>query len=164
MPVTNVNSDLDALTMTITAEFAATTDRVWELWSDPRQLERWWGPPTHPATFADYDLSAGERITYSMTGPDGEKFDGRWRVEDVDPPNRLSLADDETDDEGKPSDGGPTGMTVTIAGHQGATTMSIVSHFASRESLEQMIEMGMEQGFSETVAQAGRLLSEVERA
>lgn len=52
MPVTDLKKDLDALTMTITADFVAGAGRVWEMWSDPRQLERWWGPPSHPATFA----------------------------------------------------------------------------------------------------------------
>jgi hypothetical protein len=48
MPVTAVEKDLDALTMTITAEFGADAERLWALWSDPRQLERWWGPPSAP--------------------------------------------------------------------------------------------------------------------
>jgi uncharacterized protein YndB with AHSA1/START domain len=161
MPVTDVNSDLDALTMTITAELDASVDRVWELWADPRQLERWWGPPSHPATFVDYDLSAGGRITYFTIGPEGEKSHGRWRVEDVEPPNRLRLADDDTDEEGEPSDGGPAEMTVTIAGLDGTTTMSIESRFTSRATLEQMIEMGMEQGFTETLGQVDRLLADV---
>ena len=43
MPVTDVKKDLDALTMTVTAEFDAGAERVWEMWSDPRLLERWWG-------------------------------------------------------------------------------------------------------------------------
>ncbi|MGH2975440.1 MAG: SRPBCC family protein [Solirubrobacterales bacterium] len=119
------------------------------------------GPPSHPATFVDYDLSADGRITYFMTGPEGEKFHGRWRVEDVEPPNRLRFADDDTDDEGEPSDGGPTEMTVTIAALDGTTTMSIGSRFASRETMEQMIEMGMEQGFTETLGQIDRLLADV---
>ena len=50
MTVTNVHKDPEALTMTITAEFDAPVERVWQLWADPRQLERWWGPPTYPAT------------------------------------------------------------------------------------------------------------------
>ena len=51
MTVTAVRKDPDALTMTLTAEFEASPERVWQLWADPRQLERWWGPPTYPATF-----------------------------------------------------------------------------------------------------------------
>jgi uncharacterized protein YndB with AHSA1/START domain len=159
MPVTAVNRDLDALTMTITAELDASADRVWELWSDPRQLERWWGPPSHPATFVDHDLSPGGRITYFMTGPEGEKFHGRWRVEEVEPPNQLRFADDDTDDEGTPNDGGPAEMTVTIAEVGGTTTMSIESRFPDREALERAIEMRMEQGMTEALGQIDGLLA-----
>ncbi|HEV7400837.1 MAG TPA: SRPBCC domain-containing protein [Solirubrobacterales bacterium] len=158
MPVTAVNRDPDALTMTITAELDASADRVWELWSDPRQLERWWGPPSHPATFVDHDLSPGGRTTYFMTGPEGEKFHGRWRVEDVEPPNQLRFADDDTDDEGTPNDGGPAEMTVTIAEVDGTTTMSIESRFPDREALERAIEMRMEQGMTEALGQIDGLL------
>ena len=50
--VSSVNSLISAeLTLTITAEFNAPVTRVWELWENPRLLERWWGPPTYPATF-----------------------------------------------------------------------------------------------------------------
>ena len=48
MSVTNVQKDTDELTMTFTAEYDVTADRAWQLWADPRQLERWWGPPTYP--------------------------------------------------------------------------------------------------------------------
>ena len=160
MPVTDVNSDLDALTMTITAELDAGVERAWELWSDPRQLERWWGPPSHPSTFEDYDLAPGERISYVMTAPDGEETRGRWRVDEVEPPNRLRLADDETNEEGEPNDGGPTEMTVSIVALDGKAKMSIESSFASRATLERMIEMGMEQGFTETVARIDGLLGD----
>jgi uncharacterized protein YndB with AHSA1/START domain len=159
MPVTAVNRDPDALTMTITAELDASADRVWELWSDPRQLERWWGPPSHPATFVDHDLSPGGRTTYFMTGPEGEKFHGRWRVEAVEPPNQLRFADDDTDDEGTPNDGGPAEMTVTIAEVNGTTTMSIESRFPDREALERAIEMRMEQGMTEALGQIDGLLA-----
>ena len=60
MTVTAVHKDPDALTMTLTAEFDASPERVWELWADPRQLERWWGPPTYPATFTAHDLAPGQ--------------------------------------------------------------------------------------------------------
>ena len=159
MPVTAVNRDLDALTMTITAELDASAERVWELWSDPRQFERWWGPPSHPATFVDHDLSAGGRTTYFMTGPEGEKFHGRWRIEEIEPPKLLRFADDDTDDEGKPNDGGPAEMTVTIAELDGTTTMSIESRFPDREALERAIEMRMEQGMTEALGQIDGLLA-----
>ena len=47
MTVTAVRKDAEALTLTLDAEFEAPAERVWQLWADPRQLERWWGPPTY---------------------------------------------------------------------------------------------------------------------
>ena len=159
MPVTDVERDLDALTMTVTAEFDADAERLWQLWADPRQLERWWGPPSHPSTFVEHELAPGARTTYFMTAPGGEKHHGRWRIEEVDPPHRLHIADDEVDEEGKPEDGGPTGMTVTIAEADGTATMSIETHFGDRESMEKMLEMGMEQGMTETLNKVDPLLA-----
>jgi uncharacterized protein YndB with AHSA1/START domain len=160
MPVTDVSKDLDALTMTITAEFDAGAERVWEMWSDPRQLERWWGPPTYPATFVDHELSPGGRAAYFMTSPEGQKYHGWWRIEEVERPVRLRFEDGFADDEGKPNEEMPTMIqTVTIAEADGATTMSIVSKFASREGMEQGIEMGMEEGTAEALGQIDGILA-----
>lgn len=159
MPVTDVTKDIDALTMTITAEFDADAERLWELWSDPRQLERWWCPPTHSSTFVEHELTVGARTTYFMTGPDGERRDGWWRIEEVERPHRLRIKDDAVDDKGKPDDGGPTAMTVTITEADGTATMSIQTHFADRDSLEQTIELGFEQGLTETLNQIDPLLA-----
>lgn len=159
MPVTDVNKDLDALTMTITAELDATAERVWELWSDPRQLERWWGPPSYPATFVDHDLSPGGRAFYFMTGPEGERFNGLWRVEEVEPPTRLRFEDRFADDQGNPNMAMPAMIaTVTIAAADGTTTMSIESRFADREDMEKVIEMGAEQGMVEALGQIDAIL------
>jgi uncharacterized protein YndB with AHSA1/START domain len=158
MPVTDVDKDVNALTMTITAEFDADAERLWELWADPRQLERWWSPPSHSSTFVDHELTVGARTTYFMTGPDGSEHHGRWRIEEVEPPHRLRLSDDVVDDEGKPEDGGPAAMTVTIAEADGTATMSVQTHFADRESMEQTIEGGFEQGLIETLKQIDPLL------
>ena len=159
MPVTNVDKDLDALTLTITAEFDADAERIWQLWADPRQLERWWSPPSHSSTFTEHELTPGARTAYFMTGPDGNKHHGHWRIEEVDPPHHLHLKDDVLDAEGKPEDGGPASMTVTIAEANGTTTMTIQTHFADRTSMEQTIEMGFEQGMTETVNQVDPLLA-----
>src|SRR6195952_3347628 len=93
MTVTNLQKDPEALTMRITAEFDAPVERAWQLWADPRQLERWWGPPTYPATVVDHDLTVGGRVSYFMTGPEGDRSNGWWEILRVEPPNRLELKD-----------------------------------------------------------------------
>ena len=93
MPVTDVQKDTENRTITITAEFAAPVERVWQVYADPRQLERVWGPPTYPATFVDHDLKPGSRITYYMTSPEGEKFAGYWDIDAVDEPRGFDFRD-----------------------------------------------------------------------
>jgi uncharacterized protein YndB with AHSA1/START domain len=160
MTVTNVERDTEAQTMTITAEFDAPVDRVWQLWEDPRQLERWWGPPTYPATFVDHDLSAGGGATYYMTGPEGDQPRGWWRVLAVDAPNRLEFEDGFGDDAGNPSPGMPTMIIrVSISGKPGgATRMAIETTFPSPEAMEQILTMGMEEGMREAIGQIDDLL------
>lgn len=69
MTVSSTTKDPATLTLTLIADFDASLDRVWEVWEDPRKLERWWGPPTYPATFTRHDFVVGGESRYFMTGP-----------------------------------------------------------------------------------------------
>ncbi len=162
MTVTAVHKDPAALTMTLTAEFDATPERVWQLWADPRQLERWWGPPTYPSTFTRHDLAPGSRVEYHMTGPGGDQPRGYWDVLEVDPPRRLVFHDGFADADGTPNDGFPrTEGRVTIEPiGAGRTRMSIESRFPTVEALEQLMNMGMEEGLTLAVGQIDALLAE----
>ena len=120
MTVTSVRTDPDTLTLTLTAEFDASPERVWDLWSDPRKLERWWGPPTYPATFTAHDLTPGSRIQYHMTGPTGDQPHGYWDIVEVDAPNRLAFVDGFAHADGTPDDGLPD-ATTPVSGSSRST-------------------------------------------
>jgi len=92
MTVISTNKDAENLTLTVVAEFDATPELVWEVWEDPRKLERWWGPPTFPATFTRHDFVVGGESRYLMTGPAGETPRGWWRIDAIDRPRRLDFA------------------------------------------------------------------------
>jgi len=161
MPITSVHKDPDALTMTVTTEFAAPIERAWQLWADPRQLERWWGPPTFPATFVDHDLRPGGRISYYMTGPEGEQPRGWWNVVAVDPPHSLEVVDGFADDAGAPNPEMPT-MVIRMRMEpldEGRTRMAIETTFPSLEAMEQLVAMGMEQGMAEALGQIDALVA-----
>ena len=91
MPVTDVTTDAEALTMTLTAEFDAPVDRLWSAFSDPRQLERFWGPPGWPATFPSFDFTVGGHAKYFMTSPQGEKSWGSWEFLEIDAPTGFTV-------------------------------------------------------------------------
>ena len=161
MTVTAVRKDPDTLTMTLDAEFEASPERVWQLWADPRQLERWWGPPTYPATFTRHDLTPGSRVEYHMTGPAGDQPHGYWDVLEVDAPHRLLVRDGFANDDGTPNDELPRNefrATIEDIGG-GRTRMSITSRFPSIEAMEQVLAMGMEEGLTLAVGQIDAILA-----
>src|ERR687898_2097059 len=162
MTVTAVRKDPAALTMTVDAEFDASPERVWQLWADPRQLERWWGPPTYPATFTKHDLSPGSRVEYHMTGPEGDQPRGYWDILETEPPHRLLVRDGFANDDGTPNEGLPRNefeVTIEEAG-EGRTRMAIESRFPSREAMEQLLAMGMEEGLTQAAGQIDAILGE----
>jgi uncharacterized protein YndB with AHSA1/START domain len=161
MGLTSVQKDPEQLTLTVTADYDVSADRAWQLWADPRQLERWWGPPTYPATVEKHDLSAGGRVSYVMTGPEGDQARGYWDVREVEAPRRLVVLDGFADAAGEPNDELPrTVMTVDIADRPGGVTMTIVSTFPSLEAMEQLVAMGMEEGIQQALQQIDAILAE----
>lgn len=163
MPIVRVEKDLDNHTLTVVAAYDAPVERVWQLYADPRQLERFWGPPTWPATVLDHDLSPGGRVAYVMTGPDGEKAAGYWAVLEVEAPHRFVVDDGFADDSGQPNADMPTTrMELELAERTGGgTTMTVVSTFASLDAMKQMVDMGMEDGLRQAMGQIDSILAEM---
>jgi uncharacterized protein YndB with AHSA1/START domain len=162
MTVTAVHKDPDKLTMTLDAEFDATPERVWQLWADPRKLERWWGPPNYPATFTRHELIPGSRVVYYMTTPEGDQPHGYWDIVEVDPPRRLVVVDGFANADGTPSADMPPGrMNITIDPiGDGRTRMTIESVFPDTTTMEQVLAMGQEEGLIEAVDQIEAILAE----
>ena len=162
MPVTNVTHDIDTRTIVITAEFAAPRDRVWDVYADPRQLEKIWGPPTYPATFVEHNLVPGGRVTYYMTGPEGDKFGGWWEMISVDKPNGFTFRDGFADAENdlKPVESMPVSFNdyqFTEAG--GTTTSLFTSTYETAEALQQVLDMGIIEGATGSINQIDDLLA-----
>ncbi|KFF59466.1 polyketide cyclase [Cryobacterium sp. MLB-32] len=161
MTVISSHTDPTALTLTFVADFDATVERVWQTWEDPRQLERWWGPPTWPATFARHDFVAGGRSRYYMTGPDGEKVHGWWVTGAIQRPHRLEFEDGFADENGEPTgDLGATRAVVTIEEAAGRARLTIVSTFSSTDQLEQLLAMGMEEGMHGAMEQIDTIIAD----
>ncbi|BBZ31920.1 SRPBCC family protein [Mycolicibacterium confluentis] len=160
MPVTDVQHDLDSLTLTITAEFAAPVERIWQVYADPRQLEKIWGPPSHPATVVDHDLTPGGRVTYFMTGPDGEKYAGYWQITAVNEPTSFSFLDGFADSDFNPNPDLPVSENnYTFTEHNGGTRARYVGTYASVEALQQVLDMGVVEGASSAINQIDDLLA-----
>ncbi|GAB3736044.1 SRPBCC family protein [Nocardiopsis nanhaiensis] len=159
MSVTSVDKDFENRTLTLVCDLPASVERAWELWADPRQLERWWGPPTYPATMEKHELTPGGDVTYFMTSPEGDRHHCWWRIVAVEPPTTLEFLEGFGEEPGEP--GGMPSVTIrlVISEHGDGARMVLRSTFTSFEAMEQMIEMGMDEGMSAAIGQIDELLA-----
>jgi uncharacterized protein YndB with AHSA1/START domain len=158
--VIRAEKDFDSLSLILLAEFDASMERVWQLWADPRQLERWWGPPTHPATVEKHELTIGGEVTYFMTGPGGEKSRGWWRVTSVNPPRSLEFTDGFAHQDGTPNAEMPTtAVQLRLTDQDGGTRMELRFIFGSREHMAQLERWGAFEVFPQSVGQMEALLA-----
>jgi uncharacterized protein YndB with AHSA1/START domain len=158
MTVVRTEQDPRALTLTLVAEFEAPPERVWQVWEDPRKLERWWGPPTVPATFTRHEFVPGGEARYHMTTPDGGQPKGWWRFGDIEKPRRLEFQYGFADDTGDPLPGTPARGTVTIEPIGSGTRMTLVTRYADTAQMERVVAMGVIDGQTAAMGQIDELL------
>ena len=160
MTAIDIVKDLVNLSLTATVELDAPVANVWAVWADPRKLEQWWGPPTYPATVPRHELTPGGTVHYFMTGPEGDRFYGLWRVLEVDAPSRLQIEDAFADEHFVADANLPTNITEVTITVLGENRTRMISHtmFPSAEAMRQTLEMGVEDGMRAAMGQIAPLL------
>jgi uncharacterized protein YndB with AHSA1/START domain len=155
MPIISINKDAAKLTLTVVAEFPVSQQRLWDAYADPRQLERFWGPPDFPATFTRHDMKVGGRSEYVMKGPQGQTWSGSWKFISVNPISSFEAKDgeDNADDENMPAS-----MRFTFETTAKGSRVTAVTWFSSLEAMEQSAT-GMEQGIRAALPQLDALLA-----
>lgn len=160
MPITTVTSDLQSLTLTVVGDYPVSVERLWEAYSDPRQLERFWGPETWPAKFTRHDFTVGEWSHYTMTGPDGAQSSGWWKFLAIERPRLIEIEDGFSKADGTPDTTMPTmRMTFTFESTVTGARFTGVTRFASLESMEQLVKMGMVEGMRSAIGQLDAVLA-----
>jgi uncharacterized protein YndB with AHSA1/START domain len=162
MPVTSVTKNTDSLTMTVVAEFTASVTRLWDAYVDPRQLERFWGPPTYPARFTRHDVAVGGRSEYAMTGPDGDMSRGYWEWLAVDPLRSFEVRDGFAREDGSANSEMPSMRMEFVFTPQGdGSRVTTTTYFASIDQLETLLGMGMEEGLTLAMGQMDEVIADV---
>jgi uncharacterized protein YndB with AHSA1/START domain len=161
MPITEVISNAETLTLTIIADYTVPVTRLWDAYADPRQLERFWGPKEWPATFTRHDMVVGGESQYYMTGPDGNQSRGKFRITAMEPYRFFEARDVFTDEDGNENSDMPS-MTMRYAFESTATgsRFTSVTTFTSLETMEQLIQMGMIEGTKSAMSQIDDVLAE----
>lgn len=162
MPITSVTSDASTLTLTVVGDYPVPVERLWDAWADPRQLEKFWGPETWPATFTRHDMAVGGRSEYYMTGPDGSVSRGWWRFLAVDPGRGFEVEDGFAHDDGRPTENMPVmRMVIRLEPTPGGSRLTGVTYFPSVEAMEQLVQMGMVEGMKSALGQLDATLADL---
>lgn len=154
MPITSVTNDKKELTLTVIADFPVSLPRLWDAYMDPRQIEKFWGPVEYPATFWRHDAYEDGLSHYRMVGPEGDTSCGYWQWLSVKEHQSFEVLDGFSDETGTPNHDMPTMRMVfdfiaTTLGSRLTTT----THFPSLDALEQLLDMGMEEGMTSAMSQ-----------
>lgn len=162
MPVTAIDKDPHALTLTITADFPVPLQRLWDTYADPRQLEKFWGPPSWPATFSRHDFAPGGLSHYYMTGPEGERSGGYWKFIAVDAPHSFEVRDGFALPDGSPNTEMPSmRMVFTFSETESGSRMFMTTYFNSADELEQLLALGMLEGTEAAMGQIDDVLADL---
>ncbi|MFZ5475737.1 MAG: SRPBCC family protein [Myxococcota bacterium] len=162
MPVTSIVSDPATLTLTATGEYPVPVERLWKAWADPRQLERFWGPPQWPATFTRHDMTEGGRAEYFMTGPHGETSRGYWRFVRVEAPRAFEVLDGFANPDGTPNRDFPEmRMVFRFEATPTGSRFVGVTTFPSVEAMERLLAMGMQEGLTAALGQLDDVLADL---
>ena len=155
--------DKETKTVTITAEFDAERDLVWDAYTRAELLDQWWAPKPWASRTKVMEFREGGRRFYAMVSPEGQE---RWAVQrytSITPKTNFKIfnafADENEHLELPGSD-----WDLNFSEEGGTTTVSISIYNESLERLERMIEMGFTEGTAATFENLKELLARLSQS
>jgi uncharacterized protein YndB with AHSA1/START domain len=163
-----VTKDLEAKTLVIEREFDAPIDKVWKAYADKETFEKWWGPEGWETKAKEFNFVDGGRLHYDMKCVDerqtewfGKSSWGMMIIDSVDAPNSFTYTDYFTDESGVLNQEMPAlKITNNFTEQNGVTKLTSVSVADSAEQIEQLVNMGMIEGFTSQLMKLDQLLAE----
>jgi uncharacterized protein YndB with AHSA1/START domain len=149
-------------TVTISAEFDAVRDLVWDAYTKPELLDQWWAPKPFTSRTADMNFEEGGRRFYAMVSPEGQE---RWVLQlfkTITPKTRFTLFNAFADENANPQLPG-SDWEFNFSEENGKTKVHASIYNESLERLERMIEMGFTEGTAAQLDNLRELLATLSR-
>ncbi|MEX2232509.1 MAG: SRPBCC domain-containing protein [Cyclobacteriaceae bacterium] len=141
--------DLTNKKMFISREFVGTVEEVWQAWTDSEILDQWWAPKPWKAITKKMDFREGGTWLYCMQGPEGERHWAKANYKKIKAPESLEVIDAFCDENGNENPDLPNmHWRTSFKPSTNGTIVEISITFASQEALEQIVEMGFQEGFT----------------
>jgi uncharacterized protein YndB with AHSA1/START domain len=80
--------------------FDAPRERMWQAWTDPEQMKKWWGPKGFTVKQLTLDLRPGGRLLYCLAAPDGKEMWGKKAYREIVKPEKLVFTNSFSDAQG----------------------------------------------------------------
>lgn len=136
-------------TLKIDREFNASRDLVWDTYTKPELLDRWWAPKPWVAKTRSMEFEVGGRRLYVMCGPNGEEH---WALADftsISPKTNFQYLDAFCDSAGNISNELPrSNWDLDFIDKGDTTSVNITIMLESEADLEKIVELGFKEGFS----------------
>ena len=144
--------------ITLTRVFKAPRQLVYEAFSKPELLKRWFGPRGWSLVTCDVDVRVGGSFRFVLRGPDGRELGMRGVYREITPPERSVHVESFDDFPGESQ------VTAIFTEQYGQTTLNATILYPSREVRDAVIKSGMEHGAAESYDKLAELLSSMPEA
>ena len=148
-------------TVSITTEFDAERDLVWDAYTKPELLDQWWAPKPYSSRTKVMEFREGGRRFYAMVSPEGDELG--WVVQkytSITPKTNFKFFNAFADKDENPELPG-SDWDLNFSEQGGKTKVSISIYNESLERLERMIEMGFVEGAKAQLKNLEELLAEL---
>jgi len=139
----------------LTRVFDAPRRLVWDAFTKPELLKRWFGPRGWSLVVCEVDLKVGGGFRFVLRGPDGQEMGMRGVYQEIVTPER-SVHIESFDD----FPGADSTVTAVMVERDGKTTFTATVFYPSQEVRDAVIKSGMEHGAAESYDRLAELLAE----
>jgi uncharacterized protein YndB with AHSA1/START domain len=163
-----VTKDLENKKLILEREFDGPKDKLWQAFAVKEKFEKWWGPEGWTTTTKEFDFTPGGRVHYDMKCLDesqgewyGQSSWGLMVIDSVNEPDSFSYTDYFSDENGTMNQEMPA-LKITnefIDLGNGRSKFVSTSLADSAEQIEQLIKMGMVEGFTSQLSKLDQLLA-----
>lgn len=151
-------------TITVTREFEAELESVWNAWTKAEILDQWWAPLPYRNETISMNFTMGGVWHYVMISPENEKHYCKAYYKDIENLVAFSYKDAFCNDKGEDMTDMPImNWTNTFTANVDTTTVNVVLDFDSIEQLDTIIKMGFKEGFTMGLNQLDNLLSTLKK-
>ena len=132
-------------------QFSAPRTLMFQVFTQPEHLKRWWAPQPYTIPTCTIDLRPGGIWHYSVRSPQGQEHWSRSVYHEIVPPEKLVYTSTFADEYANPIEGIPEHLTTILFTEEaGKTKATARIQFGSAEALKVALDMGMQQGVNMT--------------